>query len=267
MSQHDDNRLLSAQEGAAVALDNQDGASPVLLVCEHAANTIPASLDQLGLDSATANSHVAWDPGALGVARELSRLLDATLIRARFSRLVYDCNRPPESPGAMPEKSEVHTIPGNRALTPVARAARVAALYEPFKKTLTNEITRRILQHRPPVLVTIHSFTPVYFGTPRSVELGLLHDEDAALATAMLAAAPAGIDARLNDPYGMADGVTHTLKLHAIPNGLANVMIEVRNDLLASPADQKKIAAELAKMLTAALASLDAATKTEPADG
>jgi len=107
----------------------------------------------------------------------------------------------------------------------------------------------------------------VYFGTPRSVELGLLHDEDAALATAMLAAAPAGIDARLNDPYGMADGVTHTLKLHAIPNGLANVMIEVRNDLLASPADQKKIAAELAKMLTAALASLDAATKTEPADG
>ncbi len=264
MGQYEETQLLSAEEGAAVAVTNQEGSSPFLIVCEHASKTIPAGLGGLGLDAGAANSHIAWDPGALAVATELSQILDAPLVEARFSRLAYDCNRPPEAAGAMPEKSEIYDIPGNRNLSPEARARRVRELYEPFSRALTNAITTRVLQGRPPVLVTIHSFTPVYFGEQREVELGILHDEDTTLADAMLANADkTTMLARRNEPYGAADGVTHTLKLHAIPNGLLNVMIEVRNDLLTTGAEQKKVAAELADMLRAALSSLETTPVTE----
>ncbi len=264
MGKDEKTQLLSPEEGAAVSVTNQEGSSPFLIVCEHASRTIPASLGGLGLDAGAAESHIAWDPGALAVATELSHLLDAPLVAARFSRLAYDCNRPPESPGAMPEKSEIYDIPGNRNLSDADRAQRIAALYEPFRNAVTDTITARILQGNPPVLVTIHSFTPVYFGEKREVELGILHDEDSTLADAMLANTDkTAMLARRNEPYGAADGVTHTLKLHGLANGLPNVMIEVRNDLLATGADRKKVAAELADMLRAALASLETTPVTE----
>lgn len=263
MSKHEQAPLLSPDEGAASVITNPAGTSAVLLVCEHAANAIPASLDGLGLTSEVRESHVSWDPGALPVAQELSRILDAALVHARFSRLAYDCNRPPEAASAMPERSEIFDIPGNKALSPTARDARAKALYEPFTNMLAHEITRRTEQGRPPVLVTIHSFTPVYHGKPREVELGILHDTDATLADAMLKAShETTMITRRNEPYGMADGVTHTLKLHALSNGLLNVMIEIRNDLLATVPLQKKAAQDIAVLLETALHSLSL-TSTE----
>ncbi len=249
--------VLSPEEGVACAVVNPAGSSPVLLVCEHASNVIPASLQALGLDDDARQSHVAWDPGALAVAQELSRILDATLVHARFSRLVYDCNRPPEAESAMPPRSEVFDIPGNTGLTPAEREARTKALYVPFTETLSGEISRRTQQGRPPVLVTIHSFTPVYYGKQREVELGILHDADTALADAMLDAQDeTTLLTRRNEPYGPDDGVTHTLQLHGLGNGLPNVMIEVRNDMLESPVQQKKVAQDLAAMLERALKSI-----------
>lgn len=255
MGTQDSYTLLSPEDGAAVATHNPAGKSPVLLVCEHASRRIPASLDGLGLSIETAKSHVAWDPGALAVASMLSETLDATLIAARFSRLVYDCNRPPEAAGATPAKSEIFEIAGNADIPPAQRAARIAEIYEPFCDAVSGTITKRIAQGTPPVIVTIHSFTPVYYGENRTVELGVLHDTDATLAEAMLAL-PCQMNMQRNQPYGPEDGVTHTLKLHALPDGLLNVMIEVRNDLLTSEADQKTVADGLAAMLTQALDAL-----------
>jgi predicted N-formylglutamate amidohydrolase len=246
----------------AAVLHNADGNGQVLLVCEHAANRIPAALDNLGLDEATRLSHVAWDPGALAVAQEISRLLDARLVASTVSRLVYDCNRPPEAPGAMPQRSEVFDIPGNRNLNDAEKAARVATVYEPFRTLLADTITS---SPTPPVLVTIHSFTPVYQGKPRDVEIGILHDSDTRLADAMLALAPTHteLNARRNDPYGPDDGVTHTLKLHALPNGLLNVMIEVRNDLIATTDQQLAIAKTLARLIADALANTEHETEAQ----
>ncbi len=237
----------------AAVLHNATGKAPVLLVCEHAANRIPAALDNLGLDEATRLSHVAWDPGALAVAQEISRILDARLVASTVSRLVYDCNRPPEAPGAMPERSEVFDIPGNRNLGGAEKSARVAAVYTPFRTLLADTVAS---SSTPPVLVTIHSFTPVYMGKPRDVDIGILHDSDTRLADAMLAIAPQHTNLKTcrNDPYGPDDGVTHTLKLHALPNGLMNVMIEVRNDLIATTDQQQAVAKMLAELITDALA-------------
>jgi predicted N-formylglutamate amidohydrolase len=243
--------LLRAREGDPVAIENGEGASPVIIVCEHASNVIPESLGTLGLSPEALGSHIAWDPGALAVARFMGEALDATVIHQRFSRLVYDCNRPPESPGAMPETSEVYQVPGNVSLTHEARAARVEALYFPFHRSVEALVQERIANGPTPVLVTVHSFTPVYFGKPRAVEIGILHDADSRLADGMLAAAAGNgnYTIRRNEPYGPEDGVTHTLKLHGLPNGLLNVMIEVRNDLITNESSQRVVADYLTGLL------------------
>lgn len=231
------------------------GQSAVLLVCEHASRFIPEGLGNLGLDEAAAQSHIAWDPGAFAVAEQLSDALDASLISQKISRLVYDCNRPPESDQAIRAESEVYNIPGNTGLSAAQRDERTDYIYRPFQKALAEAVKTR----PQTVLVTIHSFTPVYNDKPRAVEVGILHDSDSRLADAMLKAAannPA-FKVERNAPYGPEDGVTHTLAEHALPRRLLNVMVEVRNDLLADEAGIEAIATWLENILTSALNELE----------
>ncbi len=203
-------------------------------------------------------SHIAWDPGALAVARQMAGNLDAVLIYQRFSRLVYDCNRPPDSPSAMRDVSEIFRIPGNENLPQEERSRRTTALYMPFHGRIRAEIDDRREQGRHTVLVTVHSFTPVYFGKSRSVEIGILHDTDKRLADRMLeAAADTNIfNVQRNEPYGPADGVTHTLEVHALPAGLLNVMIEIRNDLIQDEIGQGVVADFLTGLLRESLADI-----------
>ncbi len=242
----------------AVEILNPDGRGAAIIVCEHASNHIPATWGDLGLDAAARQSHAAWDPGAAPVARRLAEALDAPLVAGAVSRLVYDCNRPPDDPSAMPAQSETIAVPGNAGLSAAERAARVRAVYAPFTDALSALIARRQAAGAPFALVTIHSFSPTWFGTPRAVEIGILHDADTRLADAILAGA--GVlshrDIRRNAPYGPEDGVTHTLRAHGLANDLPNVMIELRNDLLATPAAQERMAGEVLRLLCPALAAL-----------
>lgn len=247
--------ILTKADGDAVAVENIDGTGAIVLVCEHASRTLPVNAGNLGLSEEALASHIAWDPGALALSRLLSVRLDAVLVFQRFSRLIYDCNRPPESPAAMPESSEVYEIPGNRNLSAAERYARTAALYVPFHDRVVAVLADRQAKARPSVVVTVHSFTPVYMGQKRTVEIGILHDADSRLADGMLAQAAKGSDFRVerNAPYGPADGVTHSLRLHALPNGLMNVMIEVRNDLIADEVGQGVMAEYLAGLIKASM--------------
>lgn len=248
-------KILSKADGDCVGIERAGGRSPVLLVCEHASNTLPVQFGDLGLPGEALASHIAWDPGALSVARGISQGLDATLVYQRFSRLIYDCNRPPSSPGAMPEKSEIYAIPGNKDLTAEERLARTDALYVPFHDAVRGLIRDRRARGQDSVIVTIHSFTPIYHGRERAVELGILHDEDSRLADRMLdAAAEAPLyRTERNQPYGPEDGVTHTLILHGLSNGLRNVMIEVRNDLISDDVGQGVVADYLKGLLQQSL--------------
>ncbi|WFU07598.1 N-formylglutamate amidohydrolase [Rhizobium sp. CB3090] len=247
--------ILTKADGDCVAVERPDGKSPVLIICEHASRTLPAYFGDLGLSIEALSSHIAWDPGALAVARKMSGNLDATLVHQRFSRLVYDCNRPPESAGAMPEISEIYTIPGNQHLQAADRQARTDALYVPFHDRIRALLNERAAREQETVIVTVHSFTPVYNGKQRAVELGILHDEDRWLADRMLdAAAEAPLyRTERNQPYGPEDGVTHTLKLHGLANGLHNVMIEVRNDLIADDVGQRVVADYLTGLIQSGL--------------
>jgi predicted N-formylglutamate amidohydrolase len=228
-------------------------AAAILVVCEHASNAMPAEFDGLGLDEAVRQSHVAWDPGALPIAEQLAEDLGASLIAGGASRLLFDCNRPPEAPDAMPARSEVFDIPGNQNLTEAQRAERVSRFHDPFNAAMEVLLD----QQDPQLMVTMHSFTATYNGKPREVEIGVLHDSDSRFADAMLACAAKHTDmvVRRNDPYGPENGVTHTLKTHALTRDMQNVMIEIRNDLIRTPEEQ----AAMAKMMTAWIAEAIAA--------
>ncbi len=247
--------ILTAGEGAPVEIVNGTAQGPAVLVCEHASNRIPTRLGDLGLSSHERESHIAWDPGARAVAVRLAKALDAPLVCSTVSRLVYDCNRPPSSPDAMRLRSETTDIPGNRNLPAQDAQARIDQIYLPFQQALDETIGERSGQIPSPALITIHSFTPVYFGKPRDVEIGILHASDAALADAMLEAAKEHGEFRFerNQPYGPQDGVTHTLEAHGISRGLPNVMIEIRNDLIKDDRGVERVAHTLEQIIGQAL--------------
>ena len=242
--------ILSKEDPPAAILVNASGNGAHLFVCEHASAAIPSSLGDLGLDADDRLSHAVWDIGAKDLALELSRRFDARLVLGGISRLVYDCNRPPEREDATPAKTEEVVVPGNRSISAEERAARVEEVYDTFHNVLDQEIGAFM---NAPVLVTVHSFSPRWHGVPRPTEIGLLHDEDDTLAVAMHASKNGEFRIELNMPYSAADGVTHLLARHAVARNLRNVMIEVRNDLLGTPDQIRRVADALETMLVAAL--------------
>ena len=246
--------LLGEEEGPAIVV-NEQGRSPYVLICEHASNRLPKSLGSLGLPGSELQRHIAWDIGAEGVARILSRLIDAPLILQRYSRLAYDCNRPPESPDAIPEISETTGVPGNMHLTAAHKLARTEEIYRPFHAAVSGILDARAAAGVKSVVMSIHSFTPVYKGKTRAVELGILHDRDASFSSKLIKNFP-NVDARLNEPYGPKDGVLHTLNLHAAARGLKHAMFEIRNDLIAGERGQQEWAHRLSVPLIQTAAAL-----------
>jgi len=245
--------LQQGEESPFVAV-NEEGRSPFVLICEHASNALPKALGTLGLPESELTRHIAWDIGAEKVGRLLSRLIDAPLLLQRYSRLAYDCNRPPESPDSIPEMSELTAIPGNKQLSAEDRLARAREIYRPFRDGVSAGLEGRAAAGQKSLVVSIHSFPPVYKGKPRSVELGILHDRDTTLSSKLIKSFP-NIDARLNEPYGPKDGVLHTLNLHGFTRGLQHAMIEIRNDLVSTERGQDEWAQRLSVPL------IQAATK------
>jgi predicted N-formylglutamate amidohydrolase len=105
--------LLAADELAPVTVYNEGGSSPLLIVADHAGNSIPRRLGRLGVSESEIERHIGWDIGIAAVCRVLADALDATLIQQNYSRLVIDCNRPPRSETSIPEIIEQTPIPGN----------------------------------------------------------------------------------------------------------------------------------------------------------
>lgn len=269
--------LLGPSDPPPVEVVNEAGRSRILLICEHAGRAVPEALGRLGLPDAAFERHIAWDIGAEGVARRLSALLDAPLVMQRYSRLVVDCNRPFAAPDAIPEVSDTTEVPGNRGLTEADRRARFAAIHTPFHDTvaalldaLTAAATGSATGAGPgtepqpgPVPVMVHSFTPMLWreGRPRPWHLGLLHGPDDRLAQPLMAAVRArrpALELAFNQPYSCSDLTDYSVPVHAGARGLPHVLLEIRNDLIATPEGQQDWAALLAEALREAAAPLPA---------
>ncbi len=160
----------------AVETLNEDGASDIVLLCEHASNHIPAEYGGLGLPAHELRRHIAWDIGAAGVTRLLSRALDAPAFLSGYSRLLIDVNRPPGATSSIPERSEATDIPGNIGIDAAERARRESVMFTPFHDKVVAHLDRRAQARRPTRLVTIHSFTPVFLGEARPWHAGVLYD-------------------------------------------------------------------------------------------
>jgi len=235
----------------------------LMLICEHSSNALPEGIPELGgdlgIDAETRASHAAYDVGALGVSRLLAAHLapimgGSVLIHAPLSRLVYDLNRPPDHPGAMPAKSEIYDIPGNQNLSLEAKLARLEAIYLPFQATVTAEIARLVLLGRRPVVIAVHSFTPIFYGISRGVEFGILFDDDDDIAQHILRASQgSGLDTRMNEPYTAQSSVAHTTRIHARPMRLHHTMLEIRQDMIEDEAKQAAAALRLGPILAKAL--------------
>lgn len=235
----------------AAATFGEAGQGDFALICEHASHFIPPDADGLGLSPQAKQSHAAWDIGALDLAKRLSIQLNAPLVAGEISRLVYDCNRPLEAPDCCPERSEIFDVPGNLGMTQDARQTRFEQIHTPFHAAVS-----RMMDAAGPqvVLVTVHSFTPVYNGKTRDVELGFLSHTDKRFAQACLAQEQqhGRMKAALDEPYSATDGVTYSLQKHGEARGLLNVMIEVRNDLIDTAGKAQSVADHLAATLIAA---------------
>ena len=223
------------------------GRSRVVLVCEHASAAMAPSDADLGLAQPDRFSHIAWDIGALGVAQALSAQLDAPLLAGNYSRLLVDCNRFPDHPEAILAHSAGVDVPGNAKLSAAERAQRIAQIHTPFHRALSELLDAR----GPSILVTVHSFTPVFCGQVRELELGLLADTDERLAQAMAQASTAFAPwrTRVNAPYDANSGVSFTVRTHALARGWPHLIVELRQDLIADAAAQPRAATRLATAL------------------
>jgi predicted N-formylglutamate amidohydrolase len=240
----------------APIVENASGKGGVVLICEHAGQLLPESLGSLGLDTEAMSTHIAWDIGAAGLARALSQQLDAPVIMQRYSRLVFDCNRVIEAPDAIVEVSDGLPIPANQGLATEDRLSRFNQIYAPFKQAVKQVIDNCLHQGTRPAIVCIHSFTPVFKGQQRSLDLGVIHDPTApAFAGYILELGRQAGQYRIepNQPYEARDGVTHTLQMHGVQRKLPNVMFEVRNDLVSDTRGQAQWAVRLERLISGAL--------------
>ncbi|MDA9430458.1 N-formylglutamate amidohydrolase [Bradyrhizobium sp. CCBAU 51627] len=229
---------------------NAEGTSPFLLTSDHYGRILPRALGDLGVAESELTRHIAWDIGIAGVAEQLAKMLGAHLIAQRYSRLVIDCNRPPEVASSIPAISEATTIPRNENISESERAARRREIFEPYHHRIDAVIDSRIRAKRATVLVSLHSFTPVYAGVARPWHIGALYNKDKVLPELLLRRLHAEGDLVVgdNEPYAVSDLSDYTIPVHGEARGLVNTGIEIRQDLIADQSGQRQWAERLARI-------------------
>jgi predicted N-formylglutamate amidohydrolase len=244
-------KLLQDDDPPPVRVCREAGRSDVLLTADHAGRAIPGSLGRLGLPERELDRHIAWDIGIAGVTERLSAALDATAVLQAYSRLVIDCNRDPTVPSSIPEVSETTGIPANLNLAAEARAARRREIFVPYHERIRALLDARHAAARRTVFVAMHSFTPVFKGEPRAMQVGVLYNRDARLAAILLELLRAEGDLVVgeNAPYAVSDVTDYGVPVHAEKRGLPHVEIEIRQDLIADEAGQTEWAARFARLL------------------
>jgi predicted N-formylglutamate amidohydrolase len=250
--------LLAPDEPAAAIDYRATGASPFLLVCDHAGRRIPRSLHNLGLAPSDLARHIAWDISISDVGRALADRLDACLIMQPYSRLVIDCNRPPGGATSIVPVSDGTPIAGNENLSGHDAALRLRDIFTPYHRTIADALDARAKARRQTILISLHSFTPVFAGFARLWQAGVLYHRYGALAEALLALlhAPGDLVVGDNEPYDVTDDTDYTIPVHGEQRGIPHVAIEIRQDLIAEEAGQRQWAERLADLLPKAAAKI-----------
>ena len=251
----------------------------LVLLCDHAANAFPPGYGTLGLGPDQLARHIAYDIGAAAITRRLAATLGAPAVLTKFSRLLIDPNRGVDDPTLIMRLSDGAVIPGNRHLDDAERDQRIVRYWRPYHAAAARVIDACAAAGTPPVLLSLHSFTESWKGAPRPWHVGILWARDGRLALPLLAGFHAEPELIVGDnqPYsGQLEG--DCLWQHGRQRGLANAIIEYRQDLVRDEAGQQRFADLTARILRPILAahtpgatamnakpqpSIDAATGTE----
>ena len=213
----------------------------IAVVCDHASNRVPEGIE-LGIQHSLVEKHIGWDIGAAGVVERLVRQHGMAAHLACVSRLVVDLHREEDAPGAIPEQSDGHLIPGNIGAD---REARLERFHRPYHRAMAEWLERA----QPKLILSIHSFTPALESKPggkRPWEIGLLYNEDRRAARhAMHFLRELGHEVGDNEPYSGRE-LNATMNRHAEAHGRPYCAIEIRNDLIADEGGQARWAAILA---------------------
>jgi predicted N-formylglutamate amidohydrolase len=251
---------LRREQVAAARFRRIDGdwKSGVLLLCDHAENTIPPAYGTLGLTPEDLGRHIAYDIGAAGVTEHLARAMHAPALLTQYSRLLIDPNRGRDDPTLIMQLSDGRIVPGNAVLDDAEIEARIERYYAPYHRAIDRDIDGAIAAGKPPVLLAIHSFTRAWKSVPRPWHVAVLWDKDPRIACALLRKLATIPDITVGDnvPYsGQLKG--DTLYQHGTLRGLAHALIEVRQDLILGPEGQAEWGERLASVVRTVLATAD----------
>jgi predicted N-formylglutamate amidohydrolase len=226
----------------------------VLFFCDHASNALPEVYGTLGLTKKQLDRHIAYDIGAAWVTRNLATLFDAPAILSRFSRLLIDPNRGADDPTLVMRISDGDIIPGNARIGAGEIEYRLARFWRPYRAAIATTIEAMLNKGPPPAVISIHTFTPSWKARPRQWEVGILWDSDPRFAKPLIAAlVKDGLCVGDNEPY---DGALKgdTLDEEVTRLGLAGLLVEIRQDLVATEEKAAAFAGRLARVLRPVLA-------------
>ena len=246
--------LLGPDDPPAARRVGEERARPVVIVADHASNRIPQSLGDLGLGEDLRRRHIAYDIGIEPVARALADRLGTALVMSSYSRLVIDPNRPLDDPTSIPVISDGVVVPGNRGLSDERAAERVERLFRPYHRAVAAQVAAAGRLAEAPALISLHSFTPSLRGFPRPWHAGILWADDDRMARPVIEALARPADRMIGDnlPYSGQHRFGYTVETHALAHGFPNVLVEIRQDLIAAPAG----VAEWVDRLVAALSPI-----------
>jgi predicted N-formylglutamate amidohydrolase len=230
-------------------------AAGVVILCDHASNALPGIYGDLGLPPGALARHIAYDVGAAWLTRRLANLLNAPAVLSTFSRLLIDPNRGADDPTLVMRLSDGAIVPGNAGLDEAEIARRRDRYWQPYREACGRTVEAMSATGREPAALSIHSFTPYWRGRPRPWKIGVLWDKDPRLPAPLLRALAEENDLQPadeligdNEPY---DGALagDTIDSVATARGLANALIEIRQDLIATKEDAEAWAARLARLI------------------
>jgi predicted N-formylglutamate amidohydrolase len=214
-----------------------DKAGGLIILCDHASNALPASYHGLGLDPAELERHIGYDIGVGPLSRTLAERFRVPAVLSCFSRLLIDPNRGEDDPTLIMRLSDGAIVPGNAHVDELERERRLNRYYRPYHAAVTQMIDDCLAAGRPPVLLSIHSYTAVWRGNHRPWHCGILWDKDPRFAVPLIERLEAepGLRVGDNEPY-TGSLKNDTMYRHGTGRGFAHALLEVRNDLIADPA-------------------------------
>jgi predicted N-formylglutamate amidohydrolase len=253
--------LLAADEPPAFREFQMAGRSDFIIVADHAGARIPRRLANLGLPGSELKRHIAWDIGALSVARRVAEAIDAPLVAQNYSRLVIDCNRDPKVATSIPRISELREIPGNIGLSAQEIAARRTEIFDPYHRRIRELLDGRQTTGRRAILVAQHTMTDVYKGDRRPMHAAVLYNRDRRFAGAVLEMLRRERHLIIadNEPYFVSDETDYTIPHHAEARLLLHVELEIRQDLVTDEAGQAEWGSRIARVLKEAQREFDTA--------